>query len=282
MAYHLALIGYPIKHSLSPWIHEQFLKKVNLNGNYTLHEIDPASDFELEIKQLMAEKVVDGFNVTVPYKQKIIPFLDKVDPLAQKIGAVNTVTHEGGKWIGYNTDGIGYVRSLESKFPDLMEHPSRRILLIGAGGAARGIYSALDYTGFSAIDITNRTKESAVEIAKLGSNATTTNILSLQEAAQRLGEYDVIIQTTSVGMKPHDATSILNMDQVKPGSIVSDIVYQPLMTKILKDAKAYGASIHFGHTMLLYQAQYAFEIWTKIEVTIDRMDEELQLILEGR
>lgn len=281
MDYRFALIGYPIKHSLSPWIHERFLRKAGLQGTYTIREIDLEADFEQQVKQLMEEKI-DGFNVTVPYKQKIMPLLDEIDPLAKKIGAVNTVTNENGKWVGYNTDGVGYVRSLESKLPDLLQHLSQRILLIGAGGAARGIYSALDHTGFTAIDIANRTKEKAVEIAGLGSESTVTNILSLQEAAERMGDYDVIIQTTSVGMKPNVGKSILELGHVKPTSIVSDIVYQPLVTKLLQDARQLGASIHFGHTMLLYQAQYAFEIWTNIKVPIDNMDDELQLTLEGR
>lgn len=281
MNYRFALIGYPIKHSLSPWIHEHFLEKTGLKGSYTIQEINPYADFEWHVKQLMDEKV-DGFNVTVPYKQKVMPLLDEIDPLAQKIGAVNTVANKQGKWIGYNTDGIGYVRSLESKLPDLLQHLSRRVLIIGAGGAARGIYSALDHTGFTAIDISNRTKNKAAGIAKLGGNETETNILSLQEANRQLGDYDVIIQTTSVGMKPDEGISILELEHVKPTAIVSDIVYQPLMTKLLQDARQQGALIHFGHTMLLYQAQYAFEIWTNNKVPIDDMDDELQLILEGR
>lgn len=281
MNYHFSLIGYPIKHSLSPWIHEQFLKKANLHGKYIINEMEPNDYFEKKIRTLM-EAGVDGFNVTVPYKQRIIPFLDQIDPLARKIGAVNTVANENGTWIGYNTDGIGYVRSLESKYPELLQEKSQHILLIGAGGAARGIYSALDHTGFTFIDVANRTKESAVEIAKLGSKATATKILTLQEAEKGLDDYDLIIQTTSVGMKPQDDRSILKTGNMKATSIVSDIIYQPLMTKFLLDAQASGASIHFGHTMLLYQAQYAFEIWTKKHVPINNMDKELQLILEGR
>lgn len=281
MNYRFSLIGYPINHSLSPWIHGQFLMKADLQGNYTINEIEPSKYVENKIKTVM-ESGIHGFNVTVPYKQKIIPFLDEVDPLADKMGAVNTVANKNGTWIGYNTDGIGYVRSLESKYPELLLDKSQHVLLIGAGGAARGIYSALDHTGFTRIDITNRTKESANEIARLGSPQTTTKTLSLQEAENKLGDYGVIIQTTSVGMKPGVGQSIIKMDNLKSTSIVSDIIYQPLKTKFLMDAKASGASIHLGHTMLLYQAQYAFEIWTGKQVPIDNMDNELQLILEGR
>src|SRR5690625_4699249 len=146
MDYQFSLIGYPIKHSLSPWIHKMFLNKANLAGEYTIHEIDPAASFEHEIDKLKSSRV-NGFNVTVPYKQDILPLLDKVDPAAQKMGAVNTAVNENGIWTGYNTDGVGYLRSLESKFPDLLLNKSNRILIIGAGGAARGIYVVLSQKG---------------------------------------------------------------------------------------------------------------------------------------
>lgn len=279
--YQFALIGYPIKHSLSPWIHETFLNKAKLEGLYSIYEISPDDFFPTKLKRLMDDQV-DGFNVTVPYKEKIIPLLDDIDEDAAKIGAVNTVANRNGKWIGYNTDGVGYLRSLESKFPDFHSDKSKRILLIGSGGATRGIYYALVQAGFMRIDITNRTKEKAAEIAKLKNNSTTTAIFSLEQAEEMLQEYDVIIQTTSVGMKPSQEQTIFRMHQLKSPSIVSDIIYQPLETQLLKQARGAGARLHFGHTMLLYQAQYAFEIWTGRKVPIGDMDERLQQHLEGR
>ncbi|UJL44904.1 shikimate dehydrogenase [Virgibacillus sp. NKC19-16] len=281
MVYQFALIGYPIKHSLSPWIHQSFLNKANLEGMYSIYEITPDDSFSRKLKRLMDDQV-DGFNVTVPYKEKIISFLDDIDEDAAKIGAVNTVVNRNGKWIGYNTDGAGYLRSLESKFPDFHLDKSKRILLIGSGGATRGIYYALVQAGFLHIDITNRTTEKAAEIAKLKGNFTTTAVLSLEQAEEILQEYDVIIQTTSVGMKPNHEKVIFRLNQLKSPSIVSDIIYQPLETKLLKQARDAGAGLHFGHTMLLYQAQYAFEIWTGRKVPIGNMDEHLQRHLEGR
>src|SRR5690625_2467600 len=117
--YQLGLIGYPIKHSLSPWIHEQFLKKANLSGRYTLFEIGPNESFA-QVMEELKRKELDGFNVTVPYKQTIIPYLDEIDTEAESIGAVNTVLNDNGRWIGYNTDGKGYLRALENKFPKLL------------------------------------------------------------------------------------------------------------------------------------------------------------------
>ncbi|WP_156291133.1 shikimate dehydrogenase [Oceanobacillus salinisoli] len=281
MSFTFQLIGYPIKHSLSPWIHEQFLRKANLKGTYTINEIELHDSFEERIQQMRNENL-DGFNVTVPYKEKIIPFLDDLDAYAKKIGAVNTVLNKDGRWTGFNTDATGYVRSLETKYPNLAKDRTKHILIIGSGGAARGIYCGLDMAGYQHIDIANRTTEKAKEIASLAGKATKTDIISLQEAELHLTKYDVVIQTTSVGMKPNTEESVMRLRTLKPGAIVSDIVYQPIKTAFLKQAEGAGASIHFGHTMLLYQALYAFEIWAGQQISINNMDEELQQILEGR
>lgn len=279
--YQLGLIGYPIQHSLSPWIHERFLDKANLIGSYKLIEIDPHASFENEIKKLK-ELNLNGFNVTVPYKQKIMPFLDQLDEEANAIGAVNTVVNENGKWIGYNTDGKGYIRSFKSKYPDIFANLSKRILVLGAGGAARGIYFALTSSGCERVDIANRTENSALEIARLAKGSTKTSVLSIDEAEKTIDSYDIVIQTTSVGMNPHADQSIISLDRLKKTSIVSDIVYQPIETKLLRQATSHGASVHYGHTMLLYQAQYAFEIWTNQTVAIDDMDIKLEQVLKGR
>ncbi len=276
MNFQLGLIGYPIKHSLSPWIHETFLEKTNLKGTYSIIEIEERS-FAEEIEKLK-KRDIDGFNVTVPYKEKIIPFLDEIDPQASAIGAVNTVQNKDGKWIGYNTDGIGYMRSLITKYPELKKDKNIAILLLGAGGAAKGILHALVENGYTNITIANRSLDRASELAKANGQI---EILPLNDAEANLAAYSLIIQTTSVGMKPNADRSIISLANVRKGAIVSDIVYQPLVTNFLKEASFHGARIHFGHTMLLYQAQYAFEIWTGIKPEIGTMDDELKTILEG-
>lgn len=275
------LIGYPIKHSLSPWIHNRFLRKANIEGKYEILEIESVELLEEKMFELK-NTGINGYNVTVPYKEKIIPLLDELDEQAKRIGAVNTVLNRNGKWIGYNTDSIGYVRSLETKYPDVVKDKSKRILILGAGGAARGIYCGLVFAGYSHVDIANRTINKALEIAALQDEKTETNVMTLIEAEEQLHQYDVIIQTTSVGMNPNRDDTIISLHNVKPGSIVSDIVYQPIKTKFLKSAEDLGANIHYGHTMLLYQALYAFEIWTGNRIDIDQMDDELQQVLEGR
>src|SRR5699024_10070827 len=147
MKYNFGLIGYPIKHSLSPWIHKQFLERTSLQGSYSIIEINPDRSFE-EAMNNLRKKQIDGFNVTVPYKEKIMHYLDDMDEQAKKIGAVNTVLCKDNKWIGYNTDGIGYVRSLLHKFPSIETGKDNKILLLGAGGAAKGIFHALVFNEF--------------------------------------------------------------------------------------------------------------------------------------
>ncbi|MEW9675833.1 shikimate dehydrogenase [Lentibacillus sp. L22] len=282
MDFKFALIGYPVQHSLSPWIHEQFLERTGLNGSYMLEEIAPEQSFAQRITDLR-NRSVNGFNVTVPYKQKIIPFLDEVSDGAKQIGAVNTVVNRDGKWIGYNTDGKGYVRSLCEQYPEISQNKALKIAIIGSGGAARGIYHALVTEGFRFIDIANRTISNAEAIAKLQQDQTNTMVLSLETFMQAVPEYDLIIQTTSIGMKPNQEQSIFPTDvSFKPGSIASDIIYQPIETTFLKRAQKQGALVHYGHTMLLYQAQYAFELWTNRQVPIEGMAEQLRRILEGR
>ncbi|WP_404453098.1 shikimate dehydrogenase [Virgibacillus necropolis] len=283
MEYRFGLIGYPIKHSLSPWIHEKFLQKAGLQGNYSLYEINTnesfADKFADKIEELKNENL-NGFNVTVPYKKTIIPFLDEVDKEAEAIGAVNTVICKNGKWIGYNTDGNGYLRSLIKAFPTVGQDKNLKILILGAGGAARGILYTLSINGFQHIDLANRTEESARALKELY-ELDNTSLLSLKEAENVMEKYDLIIQTTSVGMKSIEGNTIVSINRLSEKNIVSDIIYQPVETNLLRNAKNAGARIHYGHTMLLYQAQYAFELWTNMRVAINEMETELLEQLEG-
>lgn len=276
----LGLIGYPIQHSLSPWIHKHFLERTQTNGEYLIYEINNDKNFAHEINQLK-KKQLKGFNVTAPYKETIINYLDELDESVKKIGAVNTVLNKDSKWIGYNTDGTGYVKALASKYPEILEGKDKRILILGAGGAARGIYYAFLKEGFSTVDLANRTIDKAEEIIMMNEGNTSSSILTLIEAEKKLASYDILVQTTSVGMNPHVDESIISLHNIDKETIVSDIVYQPIKTKFLKEAETAGCSIHFGHTMLLHQAQLAFNIWTNQDVSVGNMDDKLQNILEG-
>lgn len=279
MEYRFGLIGFPIKHSLSPWIHEKFLQKAGLEGKYSLYEINSNESFAKKIKELKSQQL-NGFNITAPYKKDIIPHLDELDKEASAIGAVNTVVNKNGKWIGYNTDGNGYLRSLVKAFPSVEQNKNQKILIIGAGGAARAILYTLSINGFQFVDLANRTQNAAYKL-KTSYGLNNTNILSLREAEDVLEDYNIIIQTTSVGMNSTEGHDIVTIGRLSEKNIVSDIIYHPVTTTLLRNAKNAGARIHYGHTMLLYQAQYAFELWTNLRIPINEMDQELLKQLEG-
>ncbi|GAA5415577.1 Shikimate dehydrogenase (NADP(+)) [Paraliobacillus ryukyuensis] len=269
----LGLVGNPIKHSLSPWIHKQFLQQVKQQGDYHLFETEE-NQFIATVAQLKQKKLT-GFNITVPFKQKIIAHLDGLDANAEQIGAVNTVVNENGRWIGYNTDGLGYLEALMDAYSFLFSDNQKRVLVIGAGGAARGIFYTLCQHKFQTVDIANRTMNKAMELKLLNkSKVTKTTCLSFEEAEKQLGQYDLIVQTTSVGM--NEDKKVLALDQLTKDTVVSDIVYQPLITTFLAEAQKRGAYIHQGHMMLLYQAKLAFQNWTNREVNVSPLLEDFE------
>ncbi|MBR7553357.1 shikimate dehydrogenase [Allobacillus sp. GCM10007491] len=255
--YRLGLIGNPIKHSKSPELHKQFLKEFNVRGAYELYEL-----LEIELgtfTEWVKREGLLGFNVTVPYKEAIIPHLDRLDFFAKEMNAVNTVKLMNGELVGYNTDGIGYMEALRQFKPDFFDHTNKEILIIGAGGAAKGIALALNGLENTTINIANRTEERALELAK---KLKKSHVYSLEEAERYLETFDLIIQTTTVGMQPNIDEQVIRLNRVKPTAIVSDIVYQPKWTKFLKQANAQGVYVLFGIDMLIYQAAKSFEIWT--------------------
>ncbi|MFC0014898.1 MULTISPECIES: shikimate dehydrogenase [Allobacillus] len=255
--YRLGLIGNPIKHSKSPELHEQFLKELGVKGVYKLYELthDELGAFTERAKQ----DGILGFNVTVPYKEAIIPHLDRLDFFAKEMNAVNTVKLMNGELVGYNTDGIGYMEALRQFKPDFFDHTNKEILIIGAGGAAKGIALALNEIENTTINIANRTEDRAFELARKLKNG---HVYSLAEAERHLEAYDLIIQTTTAGMQPNIDGQVIRLDRVKPTAIVSDIIYQPKWTKFLKQASEHGVHVLFGIDMLIYQAAKSFEIWT--------------------
>lgn len=259
----LGLIGFPVQHSKSPWIHRQFLNQLGLTGSYNLIEIEP-DQFVAEMNRLKMSDLM-GLNITIPYKEKVIPFLDGISPEAEAIGAVNTVVCQKQKWYGHNTDGLGLITALKVQFPDLFTG-GKSVLLLGAGGASRGIYHALLQENFSEITIANRTVERAKTLLKLNQTSLKGEAISFAEAERQLAKFDLVIQTTSVGMSPDAESRVIDLDRLKEGTVVSDIVYQPFWTSLLKEAEARGGRVHHGHEMLIYQAKLAFELWTQQSV----------------
>ncbi|MBM7691840.1 shikimate dehydrogenase [Peribacillus deserti] len=253
------VMGDPIRHSMSPDIHNDAFKRMNINADYHLFHVIPAK-LEDAVNGARALKI-SGFNVTVPHKTKIMPFLDEIDELAIAIGAVNTVVNRNGRLIGYNTDGPGFVRGIYEKLGTPLTN--KRTLIIGAGGAARGIYFSLVKEGVTQIDICNRTLENAKSLIKQCPYQVASEALSFEEALKKIAEYDLIVQTTSAGMSPNISGLPFEIrGSLQSSALVSDIIYNPLETEFLKQAKEKGAMTHNGIDMFVYQAALAFEIWT--------------------
>lgn len=273
------VFGDPIRHSKSPVMLTRAFKETGVNAAYAAFHIAP-DQLEQAVRGVRALGF-GGFNVTIPHKQAIMPLLDDIDDSAKEIGAVNTVVNKDGRLVGYNTDGIGYVRSLKEETG--LRIQGKRVLLIGAGGAARGVAYALSREQPAAIHIVNRTSDRADELAHdIGKFAECHGHST--DGMNELPPMDLIVNTTSVGMHPD--TSRLPVDeawlnrQIGVGTTVSDLVYNPLTTAFLAAAAKRGARIHSGLGMFIYQGAYAFEYWTGLSAPVAAMREEVERALQ--
>ncbi|GGE74786.1 shikimate dehydrogenase [Priestia taiwanensis] len=271
------VIGYPIGHSMSPVMHNNAFSHHEIDGYYTAFQVHPR-DLEDAIKGMKALQI-GGFNVTTPHKVHVMDYLDEVDSIAKSIGAVNTIVHLDGKLIGYNTDGIGYVRALQEISGDLKK---KRILIVGAGGACRAIFFTLASLGVKHIDIANRTVQRAADLITDCAEQQLSHALTIVEAEQQIDKYDIIINTTTVGMHPYTDDIPISLDGLRRDSIVSDIIYNPLETKLLKVAHDKGAVIQNGVGMFVYQGALAFEKWTGVMPNIERMKKIVEEQLGGK
>ncbi|WP_312049409.1 shikimate dehydrogenase [Exiguobacterium profundum] len=243
----LAVIGHPIAHSLSPQLHEQWLRASGLFGRY--EAIDATPDQLPALFAAMREGDWDGFNVTIPYKEVVVRYLDDLDEAAKHAGAVNTVYKRDGRLIGTNTDGAGLVQAL-MPYTDF----TGRVLIVGAGGAARGIVQALPTRD---VTIVNRTVERAKALAD------TFGVVYTTFDEMDVSRYDVIIQTTSVGMD--ERSTPLSLEGLRQNTVVCDIIYRPLVTPMLQEAKRRGAKVVTGIAMFVGQGALSFEKWTGVK-----------------
>ncbi|SDM82957.1 shikimate dehydrogenase [Psychrobacillus sp. OK028] len=260
-----AVIGNPISHSLSPTMHETWLKQLDINASYIpIHVEQNQLEQAVESLKLLG---CSGWNVTIPFKEAIIPFLDDVDESAKGIGAVNTVVKtRNNKYVGYNTDGLGFIESLGPILPEY------NILLIGAGGAARGIAHAFKRKGYTQLAIANRTLEKAMGLVD---ELKTGQALTLEEAENMLNKFDIIVQTTSLGMKNNDASLPIQLNRLKENAIVADIVYNPLVTPFLEEAKKYNVRTVNGLGMLVHQGALAFSYWNGVKPDSEEIIQQL-------
>jgi len=272
MTQRLGIIGYPIGHSISPIFQQAGLDHLGIDATYEKWEVTPegVGDF---VAGLRAPGTL-GINITVPHKQAVIPFLDEVDEWATAAGAVNTIVNHDGHLTGHNTDGPGFLRAL---LVETGYDPSRtRALILGAGGAARGILLALVRGGVDSLVIANRTLERAETLAQLSSdNGVGSEAISLSGDAltEAAASANLIVNCTTMGMShgPDEHGSPISAAQIPATAIVNDVVYTPLLTPILKEAAAAGATALGGLHMLVYQGVLSFQMWTGVDAPVDVM-----------
>jgi len=253
------IIGDPVEHSLSPAMHNAAFQTLKLDFVYVAFRVrkDKLREAIVGAKSLD----IRGLNVTMPHKNAVMKYLDEIDPMARSIGAVNTILNDKGKLIGYNTDGIGALKALKENDISLN---GKKLLLLGAGGAGKAIafHAAQEV---EELKILNRTTSKAKDLAEVlrkkfgkkidGNTLSATTIKELADA-------DIVVNATSVGMHPKDDQSPIVPSWLRPSLCVMDIVYNPVETKLVKDARSVGAKVVSGVEMLVYQGAASFEIWT--------------------
>ncbi|TLX84384.1 MAG: shikimate dehydrogenase [Thaumarchaeota archaeon] len=264
------IIGDPIDHSLSPAIHNAAFNSLGLNCSYIAFRVQE-DQLENSLDSLRAIKI-GGFNVTMPHKVKVLDYVDYQDKTVQLVGAANTVNNEDGKFCAYNTDVTGFIKPLHDRKVDFNGF---EVFVLGAGGAARAVVVALSgEKGITNINIFNRNTDRSTELSnmvkKLGLEATIISNDDIQNIASRC---NLIINTTPLGM--NNEKSLIKSTSIRRDAIVYDIVYKPVITNLVENARTAGAEIVYGYEMLLEQATASFKIWLQMDPPIESMKKAL-------
>jgi len=281
----VGLIGYPVAHSRSPQIHNAAFREIGFDAEYTLWETPPGT-LEERVASLRAPGIL-GANVTIPYKEDVVPLLDECYVLAGRIGAVNTIVNHNGKLIGYNTDAPGMLRALAECPDSPFDARDKETVILGTGGAARAAAVALIDQRANSVRIFGRDK-ARIEallyhllVLPLKPPASQTRIggalFNSPDADVILQKADLVINATSVGLKSSDDALLIDVNQLPVGSLVMDMVFNAGLTPLLRAARARGCFVMHGLSMLLYQGTLAFELWTGRDAPVEVMRHVLGL-----
>lgn len=263
------VMGWPVSHSLSPRVHGFWLREHGIDGAYVPLAVMPED--AQDVLRMLPKMGFAGVNLTVPHKEIILPVLDEMDAVAGRIGAVNTVVMLGGALIGTNTDAYGFTQNLRDYFP---ARNWKRALVLGAGGAARAVAVALIDMGVEQIFICNRNSERAGILCDMHPSLSP---LGWDEKDAALGICDLLVNATTLGMRGQPELAI-DLSAMLADAVVTDIVYTPRETGLLRAAKARGLAVVDGLGMLLHQAVPGFEAWFGVR---PRVTPELRALCEG-
>jgi shikimate dehydrogenase len=272
------IIGDPIEHTMSPVMHNAAFKNRGVDCVYLAFRVKK-EELGKAIEGMRALNM-RGLNITIPHKVAVIQFLDELDPLADKIGAVNTVVNDNGVLKGCNTDATGFLKALLGKGT---EPEGKNVVILGAGGASRAISFILAERGSSLV-ILNRTwdkaKLCADRISEIFQSEATALKLNRENLAAALSQADILVNATSVGMSPDINETLVTSNLLKPDLVVFDIVYNPIKTRLQKEAEAAGATVIGGLDMLVWQGASAFEKWTGLKAPVELMREKVIKVLQ--
>jgi shikimate dehydrogenase len=247
-----AVIGHPVRHSVSPLLHNAAFRALGLDWVFTAFEVAPGR--AAQAAEGARDLGIAGLSVTMPHKADILPALDDLSPVAEALGAVNTVVRQaGGRLFGDNTDGAGFLDALRED--EGFEPNGRRCLVVGAGGAARAVVLALAHAGAAEVVVANRTEGRAEDAAALVPR------VARPGTVEEAGDAQLIVNATPQGMAGN-AQLAVPAELLGPGQLVVDLVYHPVMTPLVEAAKARGATAVNGLGMLIHQAAHAFRLWT--------------------
>jgi len=293
MSKYIGLIGYPIKHSISPFFQQAALDYYQLDIRYEAWETAPAQLQEVVDDIRKSQNI--GANVTVPYKETVLPLLDEVDELAGSIGAVNTIVKKADRLVGFNTDAYGFIEVLDKE--GHFDPEGRKVFILGAGGVARAVCFALVQRKVGSLAITDGIFERASALAENLMNYTKRISASPRElkteinhlrwkklsSASTLNNCDLIVHCTTIGMKdsPQEGQSPLSLEVIPKNALVYDVVYNPWPTPLLKLAQRAGANTLGGLPMLVYQGAASFKLWIGREAPVDIMFNKAREALTG-
>lgn len=278
------ILGDPVEHSFSPAMHNAAFRAAGLDYVYVPFPVKPA-DLGRAVEAVRALGLA-GVNVTIPHKEAVLPLLDELSNEAGLIGAVNTIVNRGGRLLGDNTDGRGFLRSLRESAG--CDPAGRTALVLGAGGAARAVAVQLALAGAARLLLANRSRARSAELALFIKEKTGTEAEIIGWPAgegetlpgEILQSADLVVQATSLGMSPAIATAPpLPFGQFRPGQFACDLVYNPAETRFLREAARAGAAVVDGLGMLLYQGALAFELWTGAAAPVEVMRKALEEVL---
>jgi len=274
------LIGDPVEHSMSPVMHNTAFREIGIDYVYVPFRVKQE---ELgEAIEGMRALNIRGLNVTIPHKVAVLQFLDELDPLAEKIGAVNTIVNDDGVLRGYNTDASGFLQALLER---RIEPEGKNIVILGAGGASRAISFILADRGAQLV-ILNRlleldwAKDLASRISQLFTKEVEALELKKENLVRALEKADILVNATSVGMSPNVDQTPVSSDLLRPDLLVFDIVYNPIQTRLLREAETVGAETIGGIDMLVWQGVLAFEKWTGQKAPVELMKKEVVQLLQ--